>query len=412
MGERELQRCDSCTVFESDDAAHALALELATGALATLRRSAGERRGFVLEAVRISRRRVPPRRCTLLRSGHPMTKYFVQDDDEVAEYGEDELRSQLGAGELTGLELVRREGEEHWRPLHELPVFPEVVPHAGDPRNAARRRVAKSFAWHLLVYGVLAGGLFGLTSWISIAWGVLGLLPHALKALPPTWALVREGKLLSAAPPVPALPPASVGPTALLPAGAAGPGPAISAATPEGQAARPEKPEAGSGDALARATQSEAQAVLAEVRSMLESRSDASATELDRIADTLQQLEARIERLSGLLATQDRTMLEERLAAARQALDRADQPDDRALRRQEVEVLGHSVAASERAEQALERLRLREHLALQQLQQLRLELVRSEVEALDLDDVGERLDEIRIQAEATDEAEALVSRGG
>lgn len=50
----EIQRCDECKVFESDEAAHAHALELAAAALEDPRPRTGDRFAFVLEAVRIA----------------------------------------------------------------------------------------------------------------------------------------------------------------------------------------------------------------------------------------------------------------------------------------------------------------------------------------------------------------------
>jgi hypothetical protein len=75
----------------------------------------------------------------------------------------------------------------------------------------------------------------------------------------------------------------------------------------------------------------------------------------------------------------------------------------------EDEVLLESLAADERARQVLERLELRERLALQQLQQLRLDLARLEADAPGPEDLGERLDQIRFETEASAEADALVA---
>jgi hypothetical protein len=50
----EIQRCDNCKVFESDDAAHAHALELAASVLARLRRGRGKRYECIVEAVGIA----------------------------------------------------------------------------------------------------------------------------------------------------------------------------------------------------------------------------------------------------------------------------------------------------------------------------------------------------------------------
>ncbi len=50
----EIQRCDNCAAFESDDAAHAHALELAASLLSKSRRRSGMRYACIIEAVRIA----------------------------------------------------------------------------------------------------------------------------------------------------------------------------------------------------------------------------------------------------------------------------------------------------------------------------------------------------------------------
>jgi hypothetical protein len=50
----EIQRCDNCKVFESDEDAHAHALELAADALTRPRRRSGKRYDCIIEAVRIA----------------------------------------------------------------------------------------------------------------------------------------------------------------------------------------------------------------------------------------------------------------------------------------------------------------------------------------------------------------------
>lgn len=50
----EIQRCDNCAIFESDDAAHAHALALAANVLVEPRRRSGKRYACVIEAVRIA----------------------------------------------------------------------------------------------------------------------------------------------------------------------------------------------------------------------------------------------------------------------------------------------------------------------------------------------------------------------
>jgi hypothetical protein len=50
----EIQRCDNCAVFATDDAAHAHALELAVNELNKSRRRSDMRYSCIIEAVRIA----------------------------------------------------------------------------------------------------------------------------------------------------------------------------------------------------------------------------------------------------------------------------------------------------------------------------------------------------------------------
>lgn len=324
-----------------------------------------------------------------------MAKYSVQKDGKVHELGESGVHSWLQADKLTGLELVRTLDDDQWRPLHELPVFRQAVPHVGDPRDVARRRLARGFAWHFVAYAAIAGGLLGITSVPSLIWGFF-VLTHAMRALPPTIALAREGKLLGPGSSAGALPAARDGAAPDGEVGAA----ALSAGTPGAS-------EAG---AAARPVRGDADALVADVRSMLARHGgEADASErLDGVAASLRDLRDRIVRLSALLAAQDRATLEEQLAAAREKLDETTDPDDQALRRREVEVLREGLEADDRARRALERLELRERLGLRQLHQLRLELARLEADAPGPDDLDARLEQIRLETEATAEADALI----
>lgn len=318
-----------------------------------------------------------------------MTRYHVQLTGMVSELSEDELVQRLRGGLLSGLELVRVDGEEEWRPLHELPVYREAVPHVGDSGDAARRSVAKAFGWHLLFYVIITGWLLGASVPAAI-WGFFVAL-HAVRALPATWTLVRKGTLLGPGRATAALPAAHEAPR-----------------TPAAALPKPSADDTRSAAALPAG--SDAEAMIADVRSLLARRSSDEATDrLEGVAAALGELRSRKARLSALLGTEDRGALEQRLAAAEAALDEASEPADETLRRRAVEVLHESLAANERARRTLERLGLRESLAMEQLQQLRLELARLEADAPGPEDLGERLDQIRIETEASAEADALVA---
>ena len=122
-----------------------------------------------------------------------MVDFFVQVDRKVRRLSEHELRSQLAKSKFSGLELMRREDEVQWRPLHETRIFREEVPHEGNPVDAARWRVVRGFAGHFAAY--LAVNI--ITEWaapIFLFWGI-AIVTHGAKAIPQFLALKREGKV-------------------------------------------------------------------------------------------------------------------------------------------------------------------------------------------------------------------------
>ncbi len=300
-----------------------------------------------------------------------MDRFLLQKDGKVVEWTEEKLRKQLRAGNLDGLELARRPEEDRWRPLHELALFREEVPHEGDPRDVARQRVVRGFAWHLLSFAAVATFFMGASVFTAI-WGLF-VIGHAAQALPVALQLLRERKLFalgSAAASAPALGPSS---TPALPAG----------------------------DRFA--------ADLAEVRTLLAARPQDAALvdELDRLAASVALLRDKIAKLAALTGPEARETLEARLRAAEAALAEAGGTDDLLARR--LDVLREREAAAARAERTLERLRIRESLAEDQLQQLRLDLVRAEADAIEPSDLGDRLEQIRLEAEAAEDVDAALA---
>jgi hypothetical protein len=301
-------------------------------------------------------------------------RYLLQKDGKVVEWTEEKLRKQLRTGNLDGLELARRPDEERWRPLHDLALFREEVPHEGDPRDVARQRVVRGFAGHLITFAAVSTFFLGLNAFSGI-WAIF-LLWHAASALPVALQLARERKLFSlgAGPrPAPALPPTS---TAALPAG----------------------------DRFT--------ADLGEVRALLENRPKDAAQpmleELDRLASSVALLREKIAKLAALTGPDEHGALADRVRAAEAALAEAGGTDELLARR--LEVLRDRERSDARALRTLERLRIRESLAEDQLQQLRLDLVRAEADALEPSDLGERLEQIRIEAEAAEDVEGLLAR--
>lgn len=314
-----------------------------------------------------------------------MDRYHVQKDDKVVDWSEKKLRRKLRERDLSGLELVRRNADEQWQPLHDLPLFREEVPFVGDPKIVAQRQVAKSFGWHLLIYMMVTGSILGFTSIPAMIWGLF-VIGHASKALPVTVSLIRSGNLLSA----------GNAPAAALPSGGS-----VNRATALPAPEAPALPAARGFDAD-----------LAEVRTLLarrdEGESGPTMAALDRMAEKVEELRSKIRRLSALVDEDELRELVAQRDAAQVKLETATDPEDRQLRQRQVEVLSDRLGADERARKTLERLEIRQSLAEQQVRQLRVDLVRAEARDLGPDDLGGRLEQIRLEVEAAEEVEDLL----
>ncbi len=134
-----------------------------------------------------------------------MARWFLQDGKQVKELDDERLRKKLGSGDLTGLELAHPEGDLAWRPLHEWPVFAEVVPFHGSALGAAQARARHGLFWHAAAFVAVIGFLTvkagAIPSW-SIFW-LLGLGAHGARAWPAVRALLdREPRPEPVAAPV------------------------------------------------------------------------------------------------------------------------------------------------------------------------------------------------------------------
>jgi hypothetical protein len=96
------------------------------------------------------------------------------------------------ARKLTGVELVRLDDEDEWKPLFESRVFRREVPGPGDPREAARWRVLQAVGGHFagfFITGVVMYSTQGhLPFWMAI-WGSV-LAVQAVGAAPTAWTLL------------------------------------------------------------------------------------------------------------------------------------------------------------------------------------------------------------------------------
>jgi hypothetical protein len=306
--------------------------------------------------------------------------YHVQTDfdGKVRSYDELELADRIRSGKLTGVELVRREGEEAWQPLFESHVFRREVPTVGDPRDAARWRILRQLGGHFSSFFLVAGIMFAAEGhfpfWLGI-WGAV-LAVHALKAAPTLIALL-PGRGLERRPSA----------TAALPAGAPRqlPGPAEVPSPIAQEAAR--------------------------VRALIEQRGGKDAgrllAEVDGIVKVAAELAARQADLEEQTSEAERGALSRSAGQARESLERASGAEDRRLFERQLEVLQRREEAIAKATRVLQRLRVRRELAEHQVKQLRLDLSRGAAVSLDVPELSSRLQRIRHEVDAREEVEEI-----
>ncbi|HXK11132.1 MAG TPA: serine/threonine-protein kinase [Vicinamibacteria bacterium] len=306
---------------------------------------------------------------------------------KVREYGEAELADQIRRGRLTGVELVRREGEERWQPLYESQVFRREVPSAGDARDAARWRVLRALGGHFTGFFVVGVVMFStqghLPFWMAI-WGAV-LAAQVLGTLPVTLPLLsRRGR----------------GGEVLVGGGAAGAGP---------PKALPAAPSAGS---VPSAVAQEA----SRVRALIEERGGKDASrllaEVDGIVKVTAELAARQADLEEQTSDRERAALasalaEARLAVARVSTEQGSEAQDRRLFQRQLDVLERRDEAITKAMRVLHRVRIRRELAEHQLKQLRLDLSRGAAVGLDVPELSSRLEYIRHEVDAREEVEEI-----
>jgi predicted Ser/Thr protein kinase len=301
--------------------------------------------------------------------------------DEVRRYDEAKLAELIRRGKLTGAELVRREGEERWRPLYESAVFRREVPTAGDPRDAARWRVLRAFGGHFTAFFIAGAVMYStqgqLPFWLGIWGAVLGV--QALGALPSALTLLRR----PATAPLPAAPPALGGapsPALPLPVTATGPPSSI-----ELEAAR--------------------------VRKLVEWRGGRDVprllAEVDAIVRVSKELASRQADLEEQTTDAERQALGRSVEDARAQAEGASTAQDRRLYERQLEVLRRRQDAIARAVRLSQRLRVRRELAEHQMKQLRLDLTRGVAVSLDVPELSSRLQFIRHEVDAAEEVEEI-----
>ncbi|MEL6348650.1 MAG: hypothetical protein AAFV53_36435 [Myxococcota bacterium] len=94
---------------------------------------------------------------------------------------ESRLRRKLRSGDLSGMQMSRRDDEMEWTPLHQRPIFSQEVPHDGDPRRAAWSRQLNGYLGHMAAF--LAVMIFLGFPWWGLFWGI-GVIAHTLQTIP------------------------------------------------------------------------------------------------------------------------------------------------------------------------------------------------------------------------------------
>jgi hypothetical protein len=310
--------------------------------------------------------------------------YHVQTDigfskgggGKIRSYDELELVDRIRSGKLTGVELVRREGDEAWQPLFESHIFRREVPSAGDPWEAARWRVLREVAGHVSTFLIVSVVMFAKEGhfpfWLAI-WGAV-LFTHALRAAPTVIPLLRRRPVGGGAAASPALP---AGAPRQLPA-----------------------------DALSPIAQEAAR-----VRALIEQRGGKDApqllAEVDGIVKVAGELAVRQADLEEQTTEAERAALRQSAEQARASLERASRAEDRRLYERQLEVLRRREEAIAKATRVLQRLRVRRELAEHQVKQLRLDLSRGAAVSLDMPELSSRLQRIRHEVDAQEEVEEI-----
>ncbi len=310
--------------------------------------------------------------------------YYVKTDFGIQKLDEEKLRAQLRANTFTGLELVRREGEDRWGVLHESRVFREEVPVSagGSALDTARWRVVGGFIGHLVTF--VGVGVFFVAedghvpAWMAF-WGI-GLFGHIVRILPHALALYHERRQ--------ALP----GPVAergrRLPSGAGAQRSLLSDSFVE-------EVERVRGLLRGRKKKDEGRDFLAEIDGLVASMSALAARQADLAEQTSDSETAR---------------LRDDEAEAQRKLDAAASAYDRDLLRRQLEVLHNRRRAMDQALVLLERMRVRRSMAEHQLKQLRLDLSRAEAQRLEAPELSSRILGIRHEVEAFDQVEEALAR--
>jgi serine/threonine protein kinase len=289
--------------------------------------------------------------------------YQLDSGGRLRTLSEERLRRGLRQNRYSGLEMVKREGEDVWVPLHETRVFRQEVPQGRNPADwAARRRVAK-FAEHLAVY--LTFGLVWFFAkgevpfWMGF-WAI-GLVAQATGALPAALSLWRSRKALA-----------------------------------EGTRVEPRP------DLLSEGFRDEVE----RVRGLLERRGGENKAdllkEIDGIVERMRDLASKRRDLEEQTGVEERERLEKTESEAAARLDRALGARDRSLYEKQLAVVRERRQTIDKALKVLEQIRVRQDVAEHQVKQLRLDLSRAEASSGSIPELSSRLQDIRHEVDAAE----------
>ena len=304
--------------------------------------------------------------------------YHVQTGGHVRRMSERKLRRKLQRNEFSGLEMVRREGDERWEVLHDSRVFLEEVPVSGNPRDAARWRLVRGLGGHVAAFIGVSIGMTVATGhfpfWVGF-WAI-GLVTHGLRVLPEIFALLSEGKLR-----LPGHIPAAV----LL---------------RSGRAQKQLSPEF-----IDEADR---------VRSLLKRRGKDERRpllmEIDRLVAAMSALSTKQADLEEQTSEQEFARLRQTEREARAKLETTESEYDRQLLGRQLAVIETRRRAIDKALVLLDRMRVRRSLVEHQLKQLRLDLSQAEARRMASPELSSRILDIRHEVDAFDEADEMLAR--
>ncbi len=296
--------------------------------------------------------------------------YQLDSEGRVRTLSESRLRRRLRQNRYSGLEMVRREGDEVWVPLQETRIFREEVPERRDPASWLARRKVAQFAQHLAIYLTFGSVFYFKTGEVPFWMGfwAIGLVVQALGAIPAAFSLLRSRK-------------------------------------PLGEGAKPRAPDSLLSDGF--------RDEVGRVRELLERRGGEGTAdllkEIDGIVERMRDLASKRRDLEEQTGVSERERLEkiEREAAIR--LSGAAGARDRSLYEKQLEVVRQRRQAIDKALAVLEQLRVRQDVAEHQVKQLRLDLSRAEASSGSIPELSSRLQDIRHEVDAAEKVDEALA---